>query len=120
MKQPEQNHTGQLTTLFVAGCLWLICTLGATGQNINRQMVNRLLNRLKNSKADTSRLSVLLELGKFHIYKAGETKTDLDSDRFYLDQAKTWVIILRATLARFSGGRRANPFSSILFVTGSD
>ncbi|WP_460937643.1 tetratricopeptide repeat-containing sensor histidine kinase [Spirosoma humi] len=43
--------------------------------------------RLQQSTTDTSRLTALLELGKFQIYKAGEVKTDLDSAMRYLRQA---------------------------------
>ena len=39
------------------------------GQNISRQKVNELLLQLKNSPEDTSRLNVLVEIGKFHIYQ---------------------------------------------------
>ncbi|MPR37265.1 histidine kinase dimerization/phosphoacceptor domain -containing protein [Salmonirosea aquatica] len=57
-------------------------------QNINRQQVNSLLAELETSRPDDKRLSILLELGKFHIYKPGESKVDLDSSRMYLVQAK--------------------------------
>lgn len=60
----------------------------ATGQNINRQQVNRLLGQLQTSRPDANRISILLDLGKFHIYKPGETKIDLDSGRTYLNRAK--------------------------------
>lgn len=57
------------------------------GQNITRKMVNQLLVKLQESEPDTARLSTLIELGKFHVYKAGEAKVDLDSALFYLHQA---------------------------------
>ena len=66
----------------------LLCAHVAGGQNINRQQVNRLLADLKDSQSDSKKLPVLLELGKFHIYKPGESKVDLDSSRMYLYQAK--------------------------------
>ncbi|MBD2757257.1 tetratricopeptide repeat protein [Spirosoma validum] len=66
----------------------LFCTLNTIGQNINRQQVNRLLIQLQKSRADESRIHSLVELGKFHIYKPGETKIDLDSGLTYLHQAK--------------------------------
>ncbi|MBD2757251.1 sensor histidine kinase [Spirosoma validum] len=50
-------------------------------------MANQLMVRLEKSTADTSRLTALIELGKFHIYKAGEVKTDLDSAITYLNEA---------------------------------
>ncbi|QKZ13849.1 histidine kinase dimerization/phosphoacceptor domain -containing protein [Spirosoma sp. KUDC1026] len=66
----------------------LLYTLAAGGQNINRQQVNRLLADLRQSRPDEKRISILLELSKFHIYKPGETKADLDSSRIYLRQAR--------------------------------
>ncbi|GAB3023775.1 histidine kinase dimerization/phosphoacceptor domain -containing protein [Spirosoma pulveris] len=73
---------------FVMICALALHTLSASGQNINRQLVNRLLVRLQKSQPDTNRISILLELGKFHIYKPGESKIDLDSGRTYLSKAK--------------------------------
>ncbi|MFD2571969.1 histidine kinase dimerization/phosphoacceptor domain -containing protein [Spirosoma soli] len=70
------------------GLLGLILRTNATGQNINRQQVRLLLSQLQTSKADAKRLPILLELGKFHIYKPGEAKIDLDSGLTYLNQAK--------------------------------
>ncbi|WP_420146738.1 histidine kinase dimerization/phosphoacceptor domain -containing protein [Spirosoma sp.] len=63
-------------------------TVLADGQPINRQQVNRLLDQLRTSQPNENRLPILLELGKFHIYKPGESKIDLDSGRTYLLQAK--------------------------------
>ncbi|GAB2551794.1 hypothetical protein GCM10027085_49030 [Spirosoma aerophilum] len=60
----------------------------AVGQNINRQLANQYLNQLKTSQADEKRLNLLLELGKFHIYKPGEASVDLDSGLTYLRQAR--------------------------------
>lgn len=76
---------------FVRTCLLfglLLYALAASGQNINRQQVNRLLTHLQQSRPDENRISILLELSKFHIYKPGESKADLDSSRTYLRQAK--------------------------------
>lgn len=53
----------------------LLCSLFSVGQNINRQMVNQLLAQLKNSKPDQKRVAILLELGKFQIFKPGEAKS---------------------------------------------
>lgn len=57
------------------------------GQNINRQKVNQLLLQLQKSKPDSNRISILVELGKFHVYKQGEAKVDLDSSYKYLNEA---------------------------------
>ncbi|CCH01448.1 signal transduction histidine kinase [Fibrella aestuarina BUZ 2] len=60
----------------------------ACGQNINRQQVNNLLADLRTSQPDAKRLAILLALSKFHIYKPGESKVDLDSSRMYLRAAQ--------------------------------
>jgi two-component sensor histidine kinase len=73
--------------LVVAGVL-LCCVLHTAGQNINRQMVNQLLTQLRKSKMDEGRINTLVELGKFHVFKAGEAKADLDSSSSYLKQAQ--------------------------------
>ncbi|CCH53572.1 signal transduction histidine kinase [Fibrisoma limi BUZ 3] len=65
-----------------------ILTHQATGQNINRQQVRQLLSQLQHSKTAEKQLPILVELGKFHIYKPGEANVDLDSGRAYLNQAK--------------------------------
>ncbi len=57
-------------------------------------MVNQLLVQLETSKADSNRFNILLKLGKFHIYKFGEAKIDLDSARTYLNQARELSIKL--------------------------
>ena len=57
-------------------------------------MVNQLLVKLENSKADSNRFNTLFELGKFHIYKFGEATIDLDSARTYLNQARELSIKL--------------------------
>jgi len=69
-------------------CILLFAVVTADGQNINRPMVNRLLSQLQRSKADSSRIRTLIELGKFHVYKPGESRVDLDSALGYLRQAR--------------------------------
>jgi two-component sensor histidine kinase len=63
-------------------------------QNITRNMANELLVKLQKNTADTTRLSTLIKLGKFHIYKAGEAKADLDSAITYLQEASDLSIKL--------------------------
>ncbi|GAB3276669.1 hypothetical protein GCM10027347_50340 [Larkinella harenae] len=74
--------------------LWLSVQM-AGAQNINRQQVNRLLEDLQTSRPDDKKIFILLELGKFHIYKPGESKRDLDSSRMYLTEAKELSTSLR-------------------------
>jgi two-component sensor histidine kinase len=72
----------------IALLLLVFNALTLTAQNINREMVNSLLVQLRQSKPDTGRIKILLELGKFHLYKQGELKSDLDSSFYYLRQAR--------------------------------
>ncbi|WP_461073289.1 tetratricopeptide repeat-containing sensor histidine kinase [Spirosoma horti] len=62
--------------------------LPAHGQNINRQMANQLLAQLTNSKADTGRVRILFELGKYQLFKPGNVPEDLTRSLSYLNQAK--------------------------------
>ncbi|WP_266365414.1 histidine kinase dimerization/phosphoacceptor domain -containing protein [Tellurirhabdus rosea] len=73
------------TALLVAG---LLCGLAASGQSINRPRVNSLLAELPKSRPDDHRIAILLELGRFHLYKPGESKADLDSSRTYFRRAR--------------------------------
>ncbi|WP_158552665.1 histidine kinase dimerization/phosphoacceptor domain -containing protein [Spirosoma telluris] len=82
-------HSSRLAWLSLVGIvLHFFTSTPSNGQNITRKMANQLLINLQKSKPDTFRLSALIELGKFHVYKAGEVKVDLDSALFYLHQAE--------------------------------
>ncbi|AUD01146.1 tetratricopeptide repeat-containing sensor histidine kinase [Spirosoma pollinicola] len=62
--------------------------LSAQGQNINRQMANQLLAQLPKSQADTGRVRILFELGKYQLFKPGNVPADLERSLSYLNQAK--------------------------------
>ncbi|WP_460970011.1 tetratricopeptide repeat-containing sensor histidine kinase [Spirosoma migulaei] len=66
----------------------ILAAASCNGQNSTRKMVNQLLIKLQKSEFDTARISTLISLGKFHVYKAGEAKIDLDSALLYLHQAE--------------------------------
>lgn len=59
----------------------------ACAQNLPRTEVNKLLNSLRRMAADTSRLTVYIKLARFHVWKPGSFKPDMDSCKYYLDQA---------------------------------
>jgi two-component system, sensor histidine kinase PdtaS len=80
-----------IVSLFILG----MCSPHAYSQNISRQQVNNLLVELKTSRSDPKKISILLELGKFHLYKPGEARVDLDSSRMYLRQAEKLSSSLR-------------------------
>ena len=78
-----------------AACLCLLViafhlglSISVLAQNITRSMANQLLGNLQKNTTDTTRISTLIELGKFQIYKAGEVRLDLDSAFAYLQEAK--------------------------------
>ncbi|SHL24121.1 Two-component sensor histidine kinase, contains HisKA and HATPase domains [Chitinophaga jiangningensis] len=50
-------------------------------------MVMLLQEELRSSNADTTRISILVELGKYQLYKAGEARADLDSSQQFLQAA---------------------------------
>jgi two-component system, sensor histidine kinase PdtaS len=83
------KHIGVCLTLFIN-------SFEISGQPINRQMYNGLIEKLRTSKPGTDKINTLIELGKFHIYKPGELKTDLDSGLFYLRQAKELSVSLQS------------------------
>ncbi|WP_338877401.1 sensor histidine kinase (plasmid) [Spirosoma sp. SC4-14] len=51
-------------------------------------MANQLLVQLAQSKADTNRIRILFELGKYQLFKPGNVPEDLDSSLSYLNRAK--------------------------------
>lgn len=85
-------------------------------------MVALLQEELHNSHADTARIRILVELGKYQLYKAGEAKADLDSSQHYLQAAaqlsdslgqqvwkheiKSLVMVLTMERGDSAGGRK--------------
>ena len=69
-------------------CILFLWNSPVVGQPINRRSVNKLVAQLTSHQPDSSRLITLVELGKFHLYKPGEAKKDLDSASMYFSQAK--------------------------------
>jgi two-component system, sensor histidine kinase PdtaS len=58
-----------------------------------------LLTRLDHSGQDTARITLLLKLAQFEVFKAGEYKTDLDSAAVYIEAAKALNIKLQSPRA---------------------
>ena len=57
------------------------------GQSLEKKAVNRSIHQLKSPLHDTTRIRLLMEIGKFHVFKPGELKVDLDSAERYLNMA---------------------------------
>jgi len=66
----------------------IICVQVARAQNIEQTSASHLLTKLNASTTDTTRLRLLLEIGKFHVFKPGELKSDLDSAESYIGKAR--------------------------------
>ncbi|QEM03740.1 sensor histidine kinase [Mucilaginibacter rubeus] len=58
------------------------------GQEIKRQQADQLLKIVQQKVTDTAHIHALLTLAEFNIFKKGQLKTDLDSARLFIDQAK--------------------------------
>ncbi|MEO5891454.1 MAG: histidine kinase dimerization/phosphoacceptor domain -containing protein [Ferruginibacter sp.] len=67
-----------------------------TGQDISRQEADSFLDALKMSRPDTARISLLLKLAEFQIFKRGEYKQDLDSAAGYIDQARVLHVKIKS------------------------
>ncbi|HZG73623.1 MAG TPA: hypothetical protein VEY51_18950, partial [Chondromyces sp.] len=55
-----------------------------------------MLGAMKSSKSDQERISLLLKIAKFHIFKEGEAKADLDSGWVSIIQAEQLNKVLRS------------------------
>jgi len=71
-----------LFSIFLGGAM------NVSAQYIDRSRENLLMSKLAISQSDTSRIQILILLGKFHTYKEGKTQKDLDSGYRYLIWAK--------------------------------
>src|SRR5882672_10287650 len=101
-----------------------ICFLllsGLCGLSVHAQdwhLRDSLLTLLGHSEQDTSRISLLLKLAQFEVFKAGEYKTDLDSAAVYIEAAKTlntklqspqaagWIVLTESYLLKERPGQR--------------
>ena len=68
-------------------------------QDISRQEADAMLTALKKSKQDVNRIDLLLSLAQIHILKPGESETDFDSARVYINEAKVLNRSLKSSTA---------------------
>jgi len=61
--------------------------IGVYGQDNQRKKADSLLKSLNQSKSDSLRINLLLELADFHINKPGESKIDLDSAAVFINRS---------------------------------
>jgi len=69
-------------------------------QNISRHEADSLVQALAKSASNESTVTLLLKLAKFHIYKQGEYKTDLDSGMALIQQAEQLTTKLQCAICR--------------------
>jgi two-component sensor histidine kinase len=68
-------------------------------QNISRDEANTLISSLQKSKSANAQMSLLLKLAKFHIFKPGEFKPDLDSGLVCINQAEQLTKTLHSPIS---------------------
>jgi two-component sensor histidine kinase len=96
--------------------LAILCGLSVHAQDWHLR--DSLLTRLGQSGQDTSRISLMLKLAQFEVFKAGEFKTDLDSAAVFIEAAKTlniklqspqaagWIVLAESYLQKERPGQR--------------
>ncbi len=87
----KQNHSGykehaMSKSLFI-GFILFMAAVAASGQERNNSLPAEWTLLIKKSKPDTSRIALLLKLGKYYIDKPNENKNDLDSAYSFLAEA---------------------------------
>ena len=84
MKVPH-SFLNVIITIFI----FLTCpNYTVHAQSLDSKAINRIKTRLNHPLSDTIRIRLLLEMAKFHIFKPGELKLDLDSGQRFLYRAK--------------------------------
>ena len=68
-------------------CMFLLFPYILYSMQITQSESDSLLRSLAQSKADTNKVKILLNLGEYQLYKPGEYKEDLDSALNYAKQA---------------------------------
>jgi two-component sensor histidine kinase len=68
--------------------LLVLLVIAVCGQDISKHDADSLLRSLDKSNSDTGRFNLLLKIARFHIFKPGEFKTDLDSAEVLINDAE--------------------------------
>ena len=114
--------------LLISFLLFFLFT-GVHGQFTAPPKIDSLLNLLRLSTSDTTRINLLLTLADAQIKKSGELRTDLDSAANYIDKANQInshlrsrkvegrILILKARLYREGGQRPAGKILAEKAVT---
>ena len=67
--------------------LLVFLVISVRGQGISKHDADSLLRSLDKINSDTGRFNLLLKIARFHIFKPGEFKTDLDSAEALINDA---------------------------------
>lgn len=76
-----------MVRLMLLWVLQLLTVIKVAGQDQLAESPHELLLSIQKSKLDTNRIRLQLTLGSYYLYKDGEFKNDLDSARYYFNQA---------------------------------
>ncbi|MBV7532323.1 histidine kinase dimerization/phosphoacceptor domain -containing protein [Chitinophaga sp. sic0106] len=85
----------KLAVLILCCILSVLSVSDVAAQNFSELHPQELLPQLKASKPDTNRISLQIKMGKYHLYKPGELKNDLDSALVFFNEALELSIKLR-------------------------
>lgn len=95
----------------------LFCALASQAQSISAEEANKLTHTLTGSQEDTVQIRALLKLSKYHVFKQGENKSDLDSAANLIGRAEKlntgikskwasgYILLTRSYLLRENGQR---------------
>jgi two-component sensor histidine kinase len=93
--QTSENQFFVMRKFFsVTAFLFFSATISA--QTISPEEAKTLTRTLPGSKRDTAQINNLLKLAKYHIYKPGENKNDLDSAADLIKRAEAVNVIVRS------------------------
>ena len=85
--EPQETFTSMKFLITV--CVLIGFQQWVIGQDVIRQDFDfqKALSELRTSKPDTNRISILHDLGKFYLFKAGQFKNDIDSAIYFFGEA---------------------------------
>jgi two-component sensor histidine kinase/tetratricopeptide (TPR) repeat protein len=106
-----------LVKVTVLGSLVLSISIATYAQSISPEEAKTLLNTLPNTRDDTVQINTFLKLAKYHVFKPGENKDDLDSASNFIKKAENvnariksnwangYILLIKSYLLRESGER---------------
>ena len=77
----------------------LFIAISTNAQSISQEEAKTLIKSLADSKPDTIQMKTLLQLAKYHVFKPGENKNDLDSAVNLISQAESLNALIKSKWA---------------------